>query len=51
MKRIALAALALMLTVGSFAGSHKHAAKKDCAKCEKSQCTLACNQTGCCHKS
>ncbi len=53
MKRIAIAALALMLAVGSFAGggSHKHAAKKVCTKCEKSQCTPLCSQTGCCKKS
>jgi|GEM_PF-4707654 len=52
MKRIAMAALALMLVVGSFAGdNHKQAAKKECTKCDKSQCTPACNQSGCCHKS
>jgi hypothetical protein len=51
MKRIALAALAVMFTVGSFAGGSKHAAKKECTKCEKAQCTPACNQDGCCHKS
>lgn len=51
MKRIALAALAIMLTVSSFAAGHKHAAKKECTKCEKAQCNPSCNQTGCCHKS
>jgi len=51
MKRIALAALAIMLTVGSFASGHKRAAKKECTKCEKTQCNPSCDQTGCCHKS
>ena len=55
MKRIALVALAAMLTVGSFAnGEKQHVkkqakhAKKECTTCTKKQCTPACQPQ--CHQ-
>jgi hypothetical protein len=47
MKRIALVALAALLTAGSFAnGNGKHHAKKQakkgCTNCTKMQCTPSC---------
>lgn len=55
MKKITLAALAVMLTVGSFANGEKHHVKKhakhaktECANCTKTKCTPACQPQ--CHQ-
>lgn len=55
MKRIALVALAAMLTVGTFAnGNDKHHAKKhaykNCTNCTQTKCTPACKQQTQCHQ-
>jgi hypothetical protein len=55
MKRIALVALAAMLTIGSFANGEKQHikkqakhAKKECTNCTKTQCSPACQPQ--CHQ-